>query len=327
MVAMATMMLMLAALPTPARAATWVSCGGSWSGVDFTPGTITSRTTALVAVWQHRATSTVKAHQTTTRWTRITSASCSFRLNSTKDAPLGSAIPASTRTTTVSVRHAAAPNLIRSQVIGRSVKGRAITAYLVGDPKATITDLVLGEMHGNEPAGVSTAMAIVNGPTISGRKFWVIPTMNPDGYAAGTRKNAHGVDLNRNFSYRWALVSRSSGEYGGPASFSEPESRAMRDFLLKVRPSQIVSIHQPLYGVDHDGVKNVALYNALRYYLGLPGKNFVCSGVCHGSMVSWINHTTSMVGITVEYSASPSSKWVTFTARRGITFALGARYV
>ena len=70
-------------------------------------------------------------------------------------------------------------NLISRQVIGHSVKGRPIVAYLVGDPTATRTGMALGNMHGDEPAVSRTAMAIVNGPRITGLKLWVVPHDEP----------------------------------------------------------------------------------------------------------------------------------------------------
>ena len=43
-----------------------------------------------------------------------------------------------------------------------------------------------------------------DGRKIQGIDLWVVPAYNPDGLARGTRRNAHGVDLNRNYPYHWA---------------------------------------------------------------------------------------------------------------------------
>ncbi len=44
----------------------------------------------------------------------------------------------------------------------------------------------------------------------------MVPVYNPDGLARHTRKNAHGVDLNRNYPYRWADLDGSYESGPGP---------------------------------------------------------------------------------------------------------------
>ncbi len=62
---------------------------------------------------------------------------------------------------------------------------------------------------------------------IDNREIFIIPVVNPDGFVAGTRRNAHSIDLNRNYGFQFF------GYGGATHPFSEPESRAMRDDYIK----------------------------------------------------------------------------------------------
>ena len=219
--------------------------------------------------------------------------------------------------------------VLGKKVIGHSVLGRKIVAYHLGDPHARTTALVLGEMHGDEPAGVTLARSIIDGRhSIEGINLWVIPTMNPDGYARGTRQNADGVDLNRNWPHNWA---RLKGQYySGPHPLSEPETRAVWKFLKRVRPRYVVSLHQPLDGVDKTAGKGKAyrrFRDALARNLGLSVKNFNCWSVCHGSMSGWYEQQNIGVAVeTVEFGWHPGHAYLVGRARKGIVAALGGSF-
>jgi hypothetical protein len=211
----------------------------------------------------------------------------------------------------------------RTVLLGRSVRGRGFYAYQVGDPQAARTMVILGQMHGNEHAGVDITQAIRHGAQVQGINLWVVPTINPDGNAAHVRRNARGVDLNRNWSWSWRTSSRSSSYYSGPRPFSEPETREFATFLRYVKPTWLVSLHQPLYGIDNSGVKSRTLYQRLVEELGLPGKPLRCSGVCHGTMTGWLNHTQPGAGITVELARTPSRSFTERAPTALVTAVLG----
>lgn len=87
--------------------------------------------------------------------------------------------------------------------------------------------------------------------------IWVIPQVNPDGnnkvWLGETmwRKNTrggYGVDLNRNYPYKWGSCNGSSGAtfsdtYRGPSAGSEPETLAVTNFLKALRPKIALSLH------------------------------------------------------------------------------------
>jgi murein peptide amidase A len=210
-------------------------------------------------------------------------------------------------------------NIVETRRIGTSVQGRAIMAYRVGDPEAKVRAVVLGAIHGNEKAGVVLARAILKAKRIKGVDLWVVPTINPDGVAHNNRHNAHGVDLNRNWGSGWAPLT--GNYYSGPRAWSEPETRAFREFIHEIRPRFIVSFHQPLYGVGRSG-ERPAFLRRLARGLGLPRKSFNCSGVCHGTMTQWYNAHHEGTAVTVEFGAHPGHYYLRHRGVRGTVLAV-----
>src|SRR5436309_13169513 len=84
--------------------------------------------------------------------------------------------------------------------LGRSEGGRPILALRVGDPHGRRV-LVVGCIHGNECAGIAIARALARAQTRA--DLWIVPNLNPDGYARGARQDGRGVDLNANWSSGW----------------------------------------------------------------------------------------------------------------------------
>ena len=164
---------------------------------------------------------------------------------------------------------ASAPQAQQSVVVGRSVRGRPIVAYERGDRSAPAT-LVVGVIHGTEPAGLAVISRLRHMQLPAGVHLWLVPTVNPDGLATGTRQNAHGVDLNRNWPIAWKHNGVPwDGYYSGPRPLSEPENRAMRAFILRVKPALTIWYHQPLdvvYGSD----PHVAVLRRYARLSGLP---------------------------------------------------------
>jgi protein MpaA len=198
----------------------------------------------------------------------------------------------------------------RTVVIGHSVLGRRITARRVGDLDSPRKALIVGNIHGDEPEGLRVTRSIRHmRARVHGIDIWVIDTVNPDGLRARVRQNARGVDLNRNFGTRWRHTGpRGSRYYAGRKPFSEPESRAVRALVRRLKPAVTVWYHQP-YGYvippDSRGDAGVA-----RDYARLTG-NAVRTppGVRYtGTATMWENaHVSGSTAFVVELPAQALS--------------------
>jgi protein MpaA len=130
-------------------------------------------------------------------------------------------------------------------VIGRSTQGRPITARRIGDPSSPRKVIVVGAIHGDEGAGRAIVRRLAADAAAPSSDIWLVSTVNPDGSLRASRTNARGVDLNRNFSRGWRANAASRGDYAGPRPFSEPEARAVRALVLRLRPRLTIWFHQP----------------------------------------------------------------------------------
>ena len=130
--------------------------------------------------------------------------------------------------------------------------------------------VVVGCIHGDEAAGIPIARQLATGNAPVGVDLWVIPNLNPDGTASRTRQNAHGVDLNRNFPWRWRSIGhRGDQQYSGTGALSEPETRVARDLILKLRPEISLWYHQPVGVIDKSG-GDVRIERRFSKLTGLP---------------------------------------------------------
>ena len=160
---------------------------------------------------------------------------------------------------------AIAPDRVAMQSIGTSLEGRPLGALKIGRGPAM---LVNGTQHAREwiAAMVTTCVAdrlvrdYDSDPKIRAlvdhNTVWVVPVANPDGYQYSwsdkrywrkNRRNEVGVDLNRNFAVAWGGAGSSKNEraetYRGPYAFSEPESAALRDLVVRERVIQHIDFH------------------------------------------------------------------------------------
>ncbi|MEU1244545.1 M14 family zinc carboxypeptidase [Micromonospora parva] len=188
------------------------------------------------------------------------------------------------------------PKLTKVQTIGRSQQGQPIVAVKVTKNARTVADgkrpavLYAGAQHAREwitPEMTRRLMHHVldsygTDPEITKllntTELWFLPVANPDGYdftfTPGNRlwrKNLRdnngdgqigsgdGVDLNRNFSYKWGYDNEGSSPepnsetYRGPGPNSEPETVALDRLFKRVGFEFFVNYHSAaellLYGV------------------------------------------------------------------------------
>ena len=220
---------------------------------------------------------------------------------------------------------------IHRRSIGTSLDGRDIIAESNFDLTSSVRPgnitLIIGGLHGDEKATVALVATFREAFVIPGRvrsPVVLIPMANPDGFVANSRYNSSHVDLNRNCDLKWQPDSL---EPSGPHPWSEPESRAIRDFILAFEPAKILALHWALAEIDADGPQSTGLarrmWNAMtpeerapyriRVAAREPGQPVDPEGFCPGSFGQWCGYGLRFAGglrpamITLELPYNPGA--------------------
>ncbi len=163
--------------------------------------------------------------------------------------------------------------------IGRTVEGRDIWALVIKANKNSTTTpqaIFMGGHHAREHLSVETPLRLAEWllqqysagnariqALVDEREIHIIPAVNPDGLEFDIsgfrykmwRKNrnlnsdgTYGVDLNRNYGYKWGTGGSSSNPrsdtFKGPAPFSEPETQAIQAYVKSLnRAKVLLSFH------------------------------------------------------------------------------------
>ena len=193
--------------------------------------------------------------------------------------------------------------------IGESIEGKSLDVYRFGS--GPIVRVIIGAIHGGYESNTATLAWMLRDDLRKGTMtvpeditLYLLPLFNPDGFYDFTnqpegRSNARGVDLNRNWDVYWKLDWNRTGCFNyfpvtaGEYAFSEPETQALRDFLLANRVDALISYHSAMSAIFAGGRPEPDLasdslartLSAVSFYLYPPVNDPGCEYT--GQLIDW----------------------------------------
>ena len=187
------------------------------------------------------------------------------------------------------------------QTLATSRHGRPIRVTRMGRGPRRV--LWIGGIHGDEREGaVATAQLPYVLRAVPGAltqvTLTIVEDLNPDGTAQGTRGNARGVDLNRNYPAPNFQPSR----FFGARPLDQPEAQALHDLILDERPHLVLVAHawrgDHFVNFDGPGAAIAERFSRRSGYRVQPSEGIAPTP---GSLGSWVGGTLGIPILTLEY--------------------------
>ncbi|MCP4447308.1 MAG: murein peptide amidase A [Myxococcales bacterium] len=142
--------------------------------------------------------------------------------------------------------------------IGKTVLGRSIECLHFTPPdyaKEKPGAILFGAIHGDEPLGGYCLAELVKELLAMppGRETWIVPALNLDGLAGGSKNNANDIDLNRSFASANFSTSYKPGYFPGEVAEGEPEAKALSQLIDETCATRLIALHSPFRTVNWDG--------------------------------------------------------------------------
>lgn len=249
-------------------------------------------------------------------------------------------------------------NIAEIVEVGKSLRGKSIQAIRltqdinVKNPRKPVV-LFNAMHHAREVMGPEVALDILEYLTqgygvnqevtqwLTNSEVWILPMLNVDGndlvwngnpmWRKNAREN-YGVDINRNYPYEWGKCNGSSGsksaqDYRGESAGSEPETKAMMNFIKNIRPVFNISYHSyselVLYPHGCNGQRSQiaeviepigkAMGEAVDYTAGTPWETLYA---VDGSDIDWMHAEYNVIPFVIEVNSSSQGFQPNYSVRQ-----------